>query len=128
VGLPAISLIGFLLVAPLDYGYGQKITEPLGSLFASLITLSIGLGVRINVDPPEASFDVVAHHASALRIVQQTNSGEHPVDVTANFEQQLQCDRLHRARKGGQGIQDHGSTEAEDTRWHIARDADDKDR
>jgi hypothetical protein len=37
----------------------------------------------INVNPPQVSFGVVAHHASALRILRLTNSGDHPVNITA---------------------------------------------
>jgi len=36
----------------------------------------------INVNPPQVSFGIVPHHASALRIVRLTNSGDHPVKVT----------------------------------------------
>ena len=36
----------------------------------------------LNVSPPQVTFGVVPHHASALRIVRLTNSGENPVKVT----------------------------------------------
>jgi Protein of unknown function (DUF1573) len=36
----------------------------------------------INVNPPQVSFGIVPHHASALRFVRLTNSGGHPVKVT----------------------------------------------
>lgn len=36
----------------------------------------------INVNPPQVSFGIVPHHASALRFVRLTNSGDHPVKVT----------------------------------------------
>jgi Protein of unknown function (DUF1573) len=36
----------------------------------------------INVNPPQLSFGIVPHHASALRFVRLTNSGKHPVNVT----------------------------------------------
>jgi hypothetical protein len=36
----------------------------------------------INVNPPQVSFGVVSHHASALRILRLTNSGDHPVSIT----------------------------------------------
>jgi Protein of unknown function (DUF1573) len=36
----------------------------------------------INVNPPQVSFGIVPHHASALRFVRLTNSGNHPVKVT----------------------------------------------
>ncbi len=36
----------------------------------------------INVSPPQVSFGVIARHASALRILRLTNSGDHPVNVT----------------------------------------------
>ncbi len=37
---------------------------------------------EINVNPPQVSFGIVAHHASALRYLRLTNSGERPVRVT----------------------------------------------
>lgn len=37
----------------------------------------------INVNPPQVSFGIVPHHASALRFVRLTNSGDHPVKVTS---------------------------------------------
>ena len=37
----------------------------------------------INVNPPQVSFGIVPRHASALRFVRLTNSGDHPVKVTA---------------------------------------------
>ncbi|MBV8055098.1 MAG: DUF1573 domain-containing protein [Deltaproteobacteria bacterium] len=37
----------------------------------------------IDVNPPQVSFGIVPHHASALRFVRLTNSGDHPVKVTA---------------------------------------------
>jgi hypothetical protein len=37
----------------------------------------------INVNPPQVSFGIVPRHASALRFVRLTNSGDHPVQVTA---------------------------------------------
>jgi Protein of unknown function (DUF1573) len=37
----------------------------------------------INVNPPQISFGIVPHHASALRFVRLTNSGDHPVKITA---------------------------------------------
>jgi hypothetical protein len=36
----------------------------------------------INVNPPQVSFGIVPHHASALRFLRLTNSGDHPVKVT----------------------------------------------
>jgi hypothetical protein len=36
----------------------------------------------INVNPPQVSFGIVPRHASALRFVRLTNSGDHPVKVT----------------------------------------------
>jgi hypothetical protein len=36
----------------------------------------------INVSPPQVSFGIVPHHATALRFVRLTNSGSHPVNVT----------------------------------------------
>jgi hypothetical protein len=36
----------------------------------------------INLNPPQVSFGIVPHHASALRFVRLTNSGDHPVKVT----------------------------------------------
>jgi hypothetical protein len=36
----------------------------------------------INVNPPQISFGIVPHHATALRFVRLTNSGDHPVNVT----------------------------------------------
>jgi uncharacterized protein DUF1573 len=36
----------------------------------------------INVNPPQVSFGIVPHHASALRYVRLTNSGGHPVKIT----------------------------------------------
>jgi Protein of unknown function (DUF1573) len=36
----------------------------------------------INLNPPQVSFGIVPHHASALRYVRLTNSGDHPVKVT----------------------------------------------
>jgi hypothetical protein len=36
----------------------------------------------INVNPPQVSFGIVPHHASALRYVRLTNSGDHPVKIT----------------------------------------------
>ena len=36
----------------------------------------------IKVDPPQVSFGIVPHHASALRFVRLTNSGNHPVKIT----------------------------------------------
>jgi hypothetical protein len=36
----------------------------------------------INVNPPQVSFGIVPHHASALRFVRLTNSGDHPVKIT----------------------------------------------
>jgi hypothetical protein len=36
----------------------------------------------INVNPPQVSFGIVPHHASALRFVRLTNTGDHPVKVT----------------------------------------------
>jgi Protein of unknown function (DUF1573) len=36
----------------------------------------------LNVSPPQVSFGIVPHHASALRFARLTNSGGHPVKVT----------------------------------------------
>jgi Protein of unknown function (DUF1573) len=36
----------------------------------------------INVNPQQVSFGIVPHHASALRFVRLTNSGDHPIKVT----------------------------------------------
>lgn len=36
----------------------------------------------INLNPPQVSFGIVPHHASALRFVRLTNSGDRPVKVT----------------------------------------------
>jgi hypothetical protein len=36
----------------------------------------------INVNPPQVSFGIVPHHASALRFLRLTNSGDHPVKIT----------------------------------------------
>ena len=36
----------------------------------------------IDVNPPQVSFGIVPHHASALRFVRLTNAGDHPVRVT----------------------------------------------
>jgi hypothetical protein len=36
----------------------------------------------LNLNPAQVSFGIVPHHASALRFVRLTNSGDHPVKVT----------------------------------------------
>jgi len=36
----------------------------------------------IDLNPPQVSFGIVPHHASALRFLRLTNSGDHPVKVT----------------------------------------------
>jgi hypothetical protein len=36
----------------------------------------------LNLNPPQVSFGIVPHHASALRFVRLTNSGDHPVKIT----------------------------------------------
>jgi hypothetical protein len=37
----------------------------------------------LNVNPPQVSFGIVPRHASAFRLLRLTNSGDHPVKITA---------------------------------------------